>query len=58
MLPQIGNNRQNAHLRDFKYTPENIEEYLTGEGGPNSKKQDKNKAKTLMIMPYSNTVGQ
>lgn len=27
-LPAIGANRQNAHLRDFKYTPENIEKYL------------------------------
>jgi hypothetical protein len=48
-LPAIGANRQNAHLRDFKYTPENIEKYL-------NQNMDKNKAKKHLVMDYSCTV--
>jgi hypothetical protein len=46
-LPNIASARQNAHLRDFKYTPENIEEYLSNTKG------DKDIAKQQLMMDYS-----
>lgn len=46
-LPNIASARQNAHLRDFKYTPENIEDYLQ------STKGNKDSAKKHLKMDYS-----
>ena len=46
-LPNIASARQNAHLRDFKYTPENIETYLQDTKG------DKDIAKAHLMMDYS-----
>lgn len=46
-LPNIASARQNAHLRDFKYTPENIEDYLQ------SNKGNKDIAKKHLKMDYS-----